>query len=68
MLLLLVTLFIVWFVWLIVLWLKGAGQNPGKQLVKLRVVSATTGAPADPGCSSSATFCAASSPCSSCRS
>lgn len=44
-----VTLIIGWLVWAIVLWLQGTGQNPGKKLVGIRVVSAETGAPAGPG-------------------
>jgi uncharacterized RDD family membrane protein YckC len=48
-LLALVTLFIGWFVWVLVLWRQGTGQNPGKKLVGIRVVSADTGAPAGPG-------------------
>jgi uncharacterized RDD family membrane protein YckC len=48
-LLVLVTLIIGWLVWAIVLWLQGTGQNPGKKLVGIRVVSAETGAPTGAG-------------------
>ena len=34
-----VILIIGWFIWVLVLWLKGSGQTPGKQIVGIMVVT-----------------------------
>jgi|SRR5581483_1958158 len=41
-----VTLYIGWLIWDIVLNSKGSGQSPGKQLLKVRVIDLQTGRPA----------------------
>jgi uncharacterized RDD family membrane protein YckC len=44
-----VTLFIGWLIWDLVLLSKGSGQSPGKQLLRTRVISLDTGGPAAGG-------------------